>query len=947
MVLRRLAVVFAVAVVAGQIRAGESLRASQTNSTNGFYRLGFDARMFLEAGGFRPKEVVQASYVVVDEFERERHANPFSFTADEKGAWKGELKMPTDRFGFFRARVKTASGTALAKQGSCPAGCLTYAVVRAMDERPKLTEDECFFGAYGNGPGDVTAWLGMHLNFGASIPTADPVRAAEAKVRRSQAAWAHWGTAPPGNTHFLNAFCSPEARRFMKATTENRREAFRVLRDPEGRRHYVETYRKFVTACREQFPDRRRIYECQLEPDINVDRPEQIVDAFAAVYDAIHEVDPEGLVAGPDYSTVMDVEAHRKIFELGIARYIDVFALHPYCSYPPEPGGFIRRLRATDQIVEKAKGRPIMKVATEGGFATPATKEGELLQMNGLVRKQLILLGEGYQFSYAFYPHDYGNDFGDDHDGDYGFTYNLHLAQTGQSTPQQRWGISRVSPRPVAPALAAASWYLDGKRPVSCIDYLGGGTHGYAYADKSNAVVLALWNYGGGTAEVDLPVGCASLRVADHMGNERTAEAPGGILHLTLGASPVYVLEPAREIWGRGARRAVSLASGDLDVAAGDTFELRGTAAERGTVELCANRPFGLAGERRAVEAGAFSFRIPVPDSLAEGDYPVMVRFHDAQGRLASIAGKGVSVRAPVAVLSAEPTCAKGVFGLRVTVENLTAEARRVTLGTRVLGVPEARRTQTAEIPARSRATVDFAFPGMAAVPFEFRALELTTGLPDGRRWVQNRKFNFLAAAHVPGGLAAWTNVAYQAFADDVRLAFAWNADGLMVDALVDDDAFANEQTMFYTWSGDSIQFAFASTILEKSSANNLRDVLQEAYTEQTLALARGRAEVYRTVTFDPVRFPAGVTGEGVIPEADVPREIARQELPGGGTRVRYRALFPWRFLNRGDVKAGESAFFSACINDWDPGRPSNRQRHVFDFKAAAPKGFGRIILAD
>lgn len=76
--------------------------------------------------------------------------------------------------------------------------------------------------------------------------------------------------------------------------------------------------------------------------------------------------------------------------------------------------------------------------------------------------------------------------------------------------------------------------------------------------------------------------------------------------------------------------------------------------------------------------------------------------------------------------------------------------------------------------------------------------------------------------------------------------------------------------------------------------------------------------------------------------------ETPGSKITAGGTvRIHYRAAFPWRFLGRETPPApGESVWFAACVNDRDTPDGPLSQRHVFDFKDAAPKGFGRILLA-
>ena len=544
---------------------GASIIAETSNPTNNCFALGAETIMTLCASGFKPGVEESGEITVLDAWDKEISRRQFRFTPDAGGSWRGEFALPADRCGFRRVRVSTVSGAKLARRGSCPAGCITYAVLHSPGERRPVAEEDCFFGLFRDCCG-VSRWLGMHHIYGHGSPAP--------RGRQPPAdGWVEYGTVIPGDSRYLNRFATEEERATLKSKFEDRREAFVACRTEEGRRHYASALTRFAAAGRAQYPH-RRFYEPFLEPELYA-TPEEIVAAAEIAYKAIHAGDPDAIVSLPDVCTVTDISTHRKLFALGIGRFMDAFALHPYSPYPPEPSGFLRNIRLLAHMADEAAGRKLTKIATEAGFAAPADKE--LVQMNGLVRKQLILLGEGWDFSYVFYAHDYANDHGDWHDGDYGVFYNLdmEIPPPGKKpSAESRWHLAHVAPRPAAAALSAASWYLDGYRPVACFDGIGGTALGYAYerrgapppdppggAGGPPATVLALWDYGAG-CEVEISVGRGEIVVADIMGEERVAPAPGGVLRLSLGESPQYILDPVLPKSGQSLRMVKSFATG-------------------------------------------------------------------------------------------------------------------------------------------------------------------------------------------------------------------------------------------------------------------------------------------------------------------------------------------------------------------------------------------------
>jgi hypothetical protein len=838
----------AISLASTAATAAEALKAELSNPENACFRRGEPVRMTLFAEGFAPGVEAMGDIVVLDAWNRDIERHTLRFTPDETGSWRGEFLLPSDRYGFRRVRVSTASGTKLTRRGSCPAGCITYAVLHSPGERRPIAEEDCFFGLFRDCCG-VSRWLGMHHIYGHGSPTP--------RGRQPPAdGWDEYGTVIPGDSRYLNRFATEEERATLKSEFEDRREAFVACRTEEGRRHYASALTRFAAAGREQYPH-RRFYEPFLEPELYA-KPEEIVAAAEIAHKAIHAGDPDAIVSLPDVCTVTDISTHKKLFALGIGRFMDAFALHPYSPYPPEPSGFLRNIRLLAQMADEAAGRKLIKIATEAGFAAPADKE--LAQMNGLVRKQLILLGEGWDFSYVFYAHDYANDHGDWHDGDYGVFYNLdmEIPPPGKKpSAESRWHLAHVAPRPAAAALSAASWYLDGYRPVARFDDIGGTALGYAYErrgappEPTPSVVLALWDYGTG-CEVEISVGREEIVVADIMGEERVVPAPGGVLRLSLGESPQYILDPVLPEREPPVRR---MSKGDDP----------------------ATTASGQQQERPAF-AKARHFD-------TDHVWPI-----DADTSPDAVAAPGVDgVRLVFGwnerYLAVEAVVDDDVFLQRFTGwDTWKDDSLQIALAGNVLRV------------------------GTANFLHDFRTEAYTEN----------------TIALTPDGPAIHRTVTW----DDETLPAGRGADAVIAPK----DAPRTVEIL------DTNEPPAPSDHGEEKQPRDRRNPEAEQRASQTLGSMAENQESPRPVpTPDakPMPLPPGFA------------ETPGSKITAGGTvRIRYRAAFPWRFLGRETPPApGESVWFAACVNDRDTPDGPLSQRHVFDFKAAAPKGFGRILL--
>ena len=659
-----------------------ALTAETSKPNSSMYAFGEQVEATFSASGLKPGERRTLAVKVVDEHEKPVSEFTAPFTADGSGEWRGTYKLPSRRMGFYRVRATAGADLALPKRGSRPAGCFTYAVMPDPKKRVAAAEEDVFMGSMGENAGDakIGRWIGSRVSFGADIPSADPA-AAEAKLKRLAEEAAEGYVTYGGSTAAyhdlakLRPFYTAEGKEWLRKIPFKR--IWDIFAIEDGERHFRDAVAAFTKAARAQLaPGRKRlVLEFFSEPDLLSPNPELIVRGAKAVWEAVRSADGEALVAQPGLSTINAQAYHQRLFDLGLGKYMNAFHIHPYTAYPPEPNGYLQKVRSVKRMVREATGRDDTPLfALEAGYPTIATQKGELLQMNGQVRCLLMLLGEGFVYNYVFYSSDYGDDAAGCNEGDYGITYNLKLKE-------QRFGTDCVSPRPVLPALAAFSWILDGFRPVACIDYLGETAHGYAYRDRKGACRLALWDFAG-SRTVEIPVGRDRVRLADVFANETERETADGILTVEIGPSPVYVIGVEPSVWCSD-DPIIKVEVGGRAVAGG-SLTVKGTLEKAGTLEV---RPAAALRLRPIVQRlgkGAFSAGFELPETTAGGEYPVMIALRDGAGRLQAVSGFRLTVDPPVRILPPEPMFDGTVPGIAVTAENLTAEPREAVIESRL-----------------------------------------------------------------------------------------------------------------------------------------------------------------------------------------------------------------------------------------------------------------------
>ena len=794
-------------------------------------------------------------------------------TGDADGRWTGRVELPTDRYGFYRL-VASCGDARLPKVGSRRPDCLTYAVVFDPGKRKRHPEDESFYGFCGSGNVvDLNRWFGAWHQFGCASPLG-PDQIAKALKRGEKPRRPTWGTIDVAiYPNHLEHFMTPEGRAYAAAHGVKSNRTWGFFDDAEGVGHFKAGVSNLVLAAREQVRG-RRLYEVASEPDLTAPNPEVIVRQVRAAYEVISVLDPEGLVTAPVLSSFSKVALHRQLFDLGLADWITAFGIHQYTTYPPEENDILPRIRAIKTLIREKKGHDLPMFATEGGYCVPGETAKEIAQMNEMVRLQLILIGEGYSLSCMYYPFDCSREGPMTRHGSYGFMSNLDLET-------RRYSPHRVSPRPVAPALCAASRFTEGHRATGCLEGCFGETSlGYSYADRDDDCVIALWDWGKGS-DAELPVGRDSVVVADIMGNERTVRTEKGVLRLELGRSVQYVLGPDPALWGLKGSEARRMQA--------ETARRIAERESRREISLHSLSP-------KIGSTGYFAVRGEIENRL---DEPVKACFRSrVRDRIDTGARTNVTL-APHETRIVEPYLANHFT---------TGPFEKVAVETSV------------EAPS---GYVEFKSAEMNF--FGMRNLGAGSDARPFAGWKEP------AYADVPGSGA---NLA-------ARIAAARTERHLLLDIVVDDDDFVAAPSGKMNWNGDAIQVGLAKGVLEKSSGNGLTDDYDEAMTLTTFALTEKGPEAWRTHTFDPKRVPTGPLSQEAY-SFDIAKEMT---AGGVRLHYRIAIPWQVLDLAAAPKRCESIRFAVAfCDRDGSEKLITHRLK-LFEHHNAAPKGFGYLTV--
>ena len=561
--------------------------ADTDHPKNGTYTIGQLANVCVTVQGMLGADTL---HMVVKDADGAVVADQYTPVVPHSLYWHQCIPAPSSKLGFYRASVHLMrTNVTLAALRSRPGGFLTYAVLPDPALRAQYPASQSFFGLQ---MPDSIAYLAPNLGVRWTLASWDygwrygehqypgqflARRAANANfpgatdsVRWNGRVWEMY------EIPTLFMYPLPDAAAKDWQTTPlpviESTATFMTAALTEGNPAGVTWWASFVQQAVQAFVDfhpgskyDQRIYQITWEPRYKGTFA-QITRIYQIAYPLIHALDPEAIVAGPSASAMNNAQ---RAFELSLfvkanlLQYMDALAMHTYTVWPSEtaqghsqsdpnpktiPGPYYTLAQsihiAKKQIFTQV-GHDIPMYSTEFGGNTkcPDSKlpcvSMELGQAQGLIRENLILMGEGFKVGVSFYGSDYVTS---SEQGYYGLYYNLD--------PDNGWyHPAKVGPKPSAAAYSAMTYLLEGHHGVQPVTGLGSTAIGYAYANASDTT-LALWDYYGPRNSVSVNTGAASVVVYDWMGNGTTVQTNKGVIVVNLSKDPIYITGVSAAMWG-------------------------------------------------------------------------------------------------------------------------------------------------------------------------------------------------------------------------------------------------------------------------------------------------------------------------------------------------------------------------------------------------------------
>ena len=935
----------ALTLVCGHARADVTLTGDTSRPAVSTFAAGEAVTLDFHATGLTPGGAgISLKLDFANEHDAVLEHRDVPVMGDAAGAWSATVPAPSKRLGFYRVSARLSDGTPLAPEGTRHGSYLTYIVVPDPSRRKLYPQDVTRFGMQGgfsDAINPLLPYLGIRWvmarggwdtyepdHAGQFAETAAAAKAAGKSVLDKPKATegAVYGGKP------WAVFTYPSLNGLPKwASDLSAPKANNYPLKPGSEAAWADYARAYAQARRAAYPNEPcRLYQITWEPDYPwgfSGTPEQLVHIYESCYVAIHEGDPNALVVGPTYAGFEEALTEATL-KAGIGRYLDGFAIHPYFGADPEANGFLEQVRAQADQLRQYAGKTLPRSGSEEGFATGDDRAKELQQAQTLTRQNLMLLGEGYWFNFAFYVADFTGEPG------YGYYYNL-------KAPHPDFGTDKVCPKPVAAVYAAQSFLLDGARSAGSIEWLGPTTLGYAF-ERDGQVTLALWDYGDKPRPVSVPIGVPRVTVYDWMGNPRPAVSPGGSLTLTLGPEPVYVVGAAPALWGLNAQKPLRLASSRLTTFPGATARIvadlvPGPKPLRGTLTLTPDARLGLPPLVQSVSAPAgahrtITLRVPIPADAQTGGYTATLTLRQA-GQILAGGGVRLDIQPPAAVVAVTPLQGVGGKGLAVTLREAQGAALRGTLRTRLAGVPGSKADVPFTLAPHETRTFSLTSTDLDVTPARTYQANVRVETAAGYGFERQFPTDYLSAPRllspptIDGSLGEWQGLTPVTLAGrgavvrspqyyDGHLAakvyYAWDAKNLYLAADVSDARFVQEQTGALTWKGDSLQLGFdADTGKPLSQTGNgiLDAATRHRSQEIDLALTPGGPEAFRSASYDAARMPVGL-----LAPSDLTLAVTRVE-----GKISYEAAIPWRTLGRVDApKSGDRLGVALTVNDMD-----------------------------
>jgi hypothetical protein len=862
------------------------------------------------------------------------------FSSTEMIDGKATLTLPTNKLGYFEIRAKGDNAdTIIPSTGSRPAGMMSYAVVAKINPDPSYQWTQWFLGMQGttilgNGHplgwdaypylGIQTAGLGYHWDqYERNGPQDFDAMAAKdqfPQVIREMKIFPNFQ---------LSGFpiWAVDAERLPK-DQRNKRGTSRL--PPRDYKEYEAFLRRMVKHIRDNYSQLpHRTYEILWEPCIpwgwygSVD---EIVKTFEVAHRVIHEVDPNGLVAGPTLSGLNDTEYLEKLLKAGLSQYLDVQSCHPYKGYPPEKTAVEQGIADAKRIAAKYVGKDIPFMGTEFGF-TDGVAGGVLNHSFGITTSLIIFKAAGADTHTIFYLGDYAGEPG------YGFFYNLVKGQP--------FGPKYISPKPAVPMIRACIDQIGNAKLVGKLDYLGSDFWGYIFEDcTTHELFAALWDASDKDRTLVFDTGVGKVDLVDGMGNHQSTKTRDGLLELKLTRMPVYVRGVSRDMYGahgikplldtlpnwtitRGKPLEVDLTftrqltdkqvtlTFDTDANISQeqfrkTFTLQVDQPVKLTLPIAANAPLGPnVGFLRLTSAGKTIWKgVQHVEVMPELSFGAITSHHNDQTW---------QIQQTVTNISATPwqgTLTTNVDGKMIQTQRLTIPAgKQISLAsplpsdivsTRVHNVHNNVASDFGTT-LDSRGDVTCMLVPRVKSNHPWDELQMVLLLPDEQNLWKNHPDTIVTGN------------------DDLsaQIGYGYDEKFVYVQALVRDDVHRCETRSGTTWDQDSLQLNFDVLPTRQANSNLLAEQNERTNCDLCLALTPRGPEVYFHLLPGSSPLETGLLKQSKQCELDIQRK-------DGITQ--YRLKIAWDILDPLHKRKGDQLGVAAAINDSDaPGKFNDR----------------------
>lgn len=472
---------------------------------------------------------------------------PVPLSCDGSGKAIYVYPAPANTLGYYEINAQLSEGAKLTAVGTRPAGIITYAIVPDPASRIDYGDRLSRFGLLGgySTAALVMPYLGVRYMLGggawASLEPDYPGQFAEKRTAAAKIGKRY----PEIAKEYENPLFQGKLWRTYHIATVTKASLPGWALQTNTAGTSCQTFGELNTQGQVNLPSftleqtkafaqdfsyqTARYYQITWEPEKNWcfgGTAAGLVTIFAKSYKAIHQADPQAVVAGPvlfiEEGSSRQLEA---LWAAGLAKYIDALAIHPYGpEWPPETHGLPEELRKQLRTAEQAKGHSIPFLGTEHGYKS--YEIGNLNKALGDIRTTLIMLGEGAALDIGFHVADFWK--GDDPnqtDG-YGFYWNLNT--------KINHGTNKLGPKIIVPAYAAMTYLLDGFTSKGAVTNLSATQLGYKFS-KENTIISVIWDY---QSTSTYPL-AADTKVCDWMGNCSEPK----IQRVTVGAAPTYLVK--------------------------------------------------------------------------------------------------------------------------------------------------------------------------------------------------------------------------------------------------------------------------------------------------------------------------------------------------------------------------------------------------------------------